>query len=150
MIVFWSEGSRTRPSTGPDVGLDYTDEPVPLPPPNVPPPQDGTGNDEDMPGPSGYQDSMVPDENMPYDDTGDDSPDLGGTGGGPFGPGPSGNQGENDPDLPSGEIEFQYGPGGNPSPHYPGGGAAIPVPEDSDSSMELIPDGAFGGANPHP
>ena len=42
MIVFWSEGSRTRPSTSPDVGLDYTDEPVPLPPPNVPPPMDGT------------------------------------------------------------------------------------------------------------
>ena len=146
MIVFWSEGSRTRPPTGPDVGLDYTDEPVPLPPPNVPPPQDGTGNDDDMPGPSGYQDPVVPDENMPYDDPGDDSPDLGGTGGGPFGPGPglSGNQGENDPDLPSGEIEFQYGPGGNPPPHYPGGGASIPVPDDSDSSMEVIPDGAYG------
>ena len=28
MIVFWSEGSRTRPPTSPDVGLDYTDEPV--------------------------------------------------------------------------------------------------------------------------
>ena len=65
MIVFWSEGSRTRPSTSPDVGLDYTDEPVPLPPPNVPPPMDGTGNDDDMPGPSGYQDPVVPDENMP-------------------------------------------------------------------------------------
>ena len=59
--------------------------------------------------------TVVPDENMPYDDPGDNSPDLGGTGGGPFGPGPgpSGNQGEKDPDLPSGEIEFQYGPGGN-------------------------------------
>ena len=88
MIVFWSEGSRTRPPTSPDVGLDYTDEPVPLPPPNEPPPQDGTGNDDDMPGPSGYQDPVVPDENMPYDDPGDDSPNLGGNGGGPFGPGP--------------------------------------------------------------
>ena len=146
MIVFWSEGSRTRPSTGPDVGLDYTDEPVPLPPPNVPPPQDGTGNDDDMPGPSGYQDPVVPDEDMPYDDPGHDPPDLGGTGGGPFGPGPgpSGSQGVNDPDLPSGEIEFQYGPGGNPPPHYPGGGASVPVPDDSDSSMELIPDGVYG------
>ena len=76
MIVFWSEGSRTRPSTGPDVGLDYTDEPVPFPPPNVPPLLDGTGND-DEPGPSGCQDPVVPDENMPYDDPGDDSPDLG-------------------------------------------------------------------------
>ena len=71
MIVFWSERSRTRPSTGPDVGLDCTDEPVPLPPPNVSPPQDGTGNDDDMPGPSGYQDPVLPDENMPYDDPGD-------------------------------------------------------------------------------
>ena len=88
MIVFWSEGARTRPSTGPDVGLDYTDEPVPFPPPNVPPLQDGTSNDDDMPGPLGYQDPVVPDESMPYDDPGDDSPDLGGTGGGPFGPGP--------------------------------------------------------------
>ena len=107
MIVFWSEGSRTRPRTSPDVGLDYTDEPVPLPPPSGPPPQDGTGNDDDMPGPSGYQDPVVPDENMPYDDPGDDSPILGGNGGGPFGPGsgPSGSQGGNDPDLPSGEVE---------------------------------------------
>ena len=89
---------------------------------------------------------IVPDEDMPYDDPGDDSPDLGGTGGGPFGPGPGppGNQGGNDPDLPPDEIEFQYGPGGNPPPHYPGGGASIPVPDDSDSSMELIPDGAYG------
>ena len=39
--------------------------------------QDGTGNDEDMPGPSGCQDPVVPDENMPHDDPGDDSPDLG-------------------------------------------------------------------------
>ena len=146
MIVFWSEGSRTRPPTSPDVGLDYTDEPVPLPPPNGPPPQDGTGNDDDMPGPSGYQDPVVFDENMPYDDPGDDSPNLERTGGGPFGPGPGppGNQGGSDPDLPSGEIEFHYGPGGNPPPHYPGGGAAVPVPDDSDSSIELIPDGAYG------
>ena len=136
----------SKPSTGPDVGLDYTDEPVPLPPPNVPPPQDGTGDDHDMPGPSGYQDPVVPHKTMPYDDPGDDPPDLGGTGGGPFGPGPGppGNQGGNDSDLPSGEIEFQYGPGGNPPPHYPGGGVSVPVPEDSDSSMELIPDGTYG------
>ena len=78
MIVFWSEGTKTRPSTSPDVGLDYTDEPVPLPPPDVPPQTDGTGNDDDTPGPSGYQDPVVPDENMPYGDPGDDSPDLGG------------------------------------------------------------------------
>ena len=142
MIVFWSESTVTRPLTSPNVGLDYTDEPVPLPPPSAPPPQD----DDDLPGPSGYQDPYVPDEIMPYDDLGDDPPDLGGTGGGPFGPGPgpNGQPGGQDGDLPSGEIEFQYGPGGNPPPHYPGGGSAIPVPDDSDSSMELIPDGAYG------
>ena len=74
MIVFWNEGSGSRPSTGPDVGLDYTDEAVPLPPPSAPPPQDGAGDDDDMPGPSGYQDPVVPDET---DDPGDDPPDLG-------------------------------------------------------------------------
>ena len=78
----------TRPLNSPNVGLDYTDEPVPLPPPSAPPPQDGAGNDDDIPGPSGYQDPYVPDEIMPHDDLGDDPPDLGGTGGGPFGPGP--------------------------------------------------------------
>ena len=41
------------------------------------------------------------------------------------GPGPSGQPGGQDGDLPSGEIEFQYGPGGHPPPHYPGGGSAI-------------------------
>ena len=73
-----------------------------------PPPQDGAGNDDDIPGPSGYQDPYVPDEIMPYDDLGDDPPDLGGTGGGPFGPGPgpNGQPGGQDGDLPSGEIEF--------------------------------------------
>ena len=87
MIVFWSESTVTRPLNSPNVGLDYTDEPVPLPPPSAPPPQDGAGNDDDIPGPSGYQDPYVPDEIMPHDDLGDDPPDLGGTGGGPFGPG---------------------------------------------------------------
>ena len=83
---------------------------------------------------------------LPYDDPGDDPRDLGGTGGGPLGPGPGppGTQGGNDSDLPSGEIEFQYGPGGNPPPHYPGGGVSVTVPEDSDSSMELIPGEAYG------
>ena len=33
---------------------------------------------------------------------------------------------------------------GNPPPYYPGGGAAAPVPDNSDSSKELIPDGAYG------
>ena len=146
MIIFWSEDLVSRPSIVPNMGLDYTDEPVPLPPPNVPPPQDGIGNDDDMPGPSDYQDPYIPDEIMPYDDPGDDPPDLGGTGGGPFGPGPGppGHQGGNDSDLPSGEIDFQYGYGGNPPPYYPGGGSAIPVSDDNDSSMELIPDGAYG------
>ena len=43
MNVFWNEGSRAKPSVGPDVGFDLTDEPVPFPSPNVPP--DGTGDD---------------------------------------------------------------------------------------------------------
>ena len=41
MIVFWNESSSKRLSSKPDVGLDYTDEPVPLPPP--------TGSPEDSP-----------------------------------------------------------------------------------------------------
>ena len=59
MIVFWNEGSLSKTSVGPDVGLDCTDEPVPLPPLNVPPGGgNGTNGDEDsagsfrLPGPS--------------------------------------------------------------------------------------------------
>ena len=77
MIVIWNESSSKRPSPKPDVGLDYTDEPVPLPPPTGPPedsPENG-GNDG-VQGPPGYQDPDVPEVGMPGDD--DDTPDLGG------------------------------------------------------------------------
>ena len=47
------------------------------------------------------------------------------------------------PPEPLDGIEIQCGPGHTP-PHCPGGGVAIPVPEDSGSSMELIPDGSYG------
>ena len=81
MIVFWNESSSKRPSSKPDVGLDYTDEPVPLPPPTGPPEDSPeNGGDDGMQGPPGYQDPDVPDIGMPSDD--DDTPDLGGTGSG--------------------------------------------------------------------
>ena len=127
MVVFWNEGSMAKPSVGPDVGLDYTDEPVPPPPP----------------GPSGYQDPVVLDDDMLQDGNG--SSRSGRTRGGPLGPGPGPpyDPGGDSPDLPSGDIDFQHTPGGNPPPHYPGGGASVPVPDDSDSSMELTPDQGF-------
>ena len=76
MIVFWNESSSRRPSSKPDVGLDYTDEPVPLPPPTGPPEDSPeNGGDDGMQGPPGYQDPDVPDVGMPGDD--DDAPDLG-------------------------------------------------------------------------
>ena len=36
MIVLWNESSSKEPFSKPDVSLDYTDEPVPFPSPNVP------------------------------------------------------------------------------------------------------------------
>ena len=50
MIVFWNESSSKKPSSKPDVGLDYTDEPVPLPPPAWPP-EDFPGMEETTGGP---------------------------------------------------------------------------------------------------
>ena len=77
MIVFWNESSSKRPSPKPDVGLDYTDEPVPLPPPTGSPEDSPeNGGYDGMQGPPGYQDPDVPDAGMPGDD--DDTPDLGG------------------------------------------------------------------------
>ena len=82
MIVFWNESSSKKPSSKPDVRLDYTDEPVPLRPPAWPP-DDFPGNegDDGMQGPPGYQDPDVADVSMPPGDD-DDSPDLGGMGSG--------------------------------------------------------------------
>ena len=45
-------------------------------------------------------------------------------------------------DLPSDGIELQYGPGGFP-PDYPGSGVMVPVPGDSVSSAEMIPDEGY-------
>ena len=105
MIVFWNESSPKKPSSKPDVGLDYTDEPVPLPPPAWPPEDSpGNGGDDGMQGPPGYQDPDVPHAGMPGDD--DDAPDLGGTGSGGLPPAPRtpGYPGGQPPDLPSDGI----------------------------------------------
>ena len=76
----------------------------------------------------------------------DDSPDPGGTESGIMVPVPatSGYPGEPPHDLLSDGIELQYGPGGFP-PHYPGSGGKImaPVPDDSESSTEMISDGGY-------
>ena len=80
MIVFRNENSSKKPSSKPDVSLDYMGEPVPSPSPDVPPggfPGDGGDGTQ---GPPGYQDPDVPDDGMPP--TNDDSADLGGTGSG--------------------------------------------------------------------
>ena len=77
MIVFWNESSSKKPSSKPDVGLDYTDEPVPLPPPTwTLEDSPGNGGDDGMQGTPGYQDPDAPDVGTPGDD--DDTPDLGG------------------------------------------------------------------------
>ena len=44
------------------------------------------------------------------------------------------------PDLPSDGIELQYGPGGFP-PRYPGSGSLVPVPDDADPAVAVVPDG---------
>ena len=78
MIVFWNESSSKKPSSKPDVGLDYTDEPVPTPSPDVPPGGfPGDRGDDGTQRPPGYQDPDVPDDGMLPGD--DDSPDLGGS-----------------------------------------------------------------------
>ena len=60
IIVFWNESfSGSRIKTGPDVGLDFTDQPAPVPPG---PPQPADDDDLDCPG---YAD---PHGEMPVDD----------------------------------------------------------------------------------
>ena len=85
-----------------------------------------------MQGPPGYQDPDAPDVGMPCDDD-DDTPDLGGTGSGGLPP-------QLPPDLSSDGIELQYGPGGFP-PHYPGSRTLVPVPDDAEPAVAVIPDG---------
>ena len=98
-----------------------------------------------MQGPPGYQDPDVPDVGMPGDD--DDTPDLGGAGSGslPPAPGAPGYPGQQPPpDLP-----LQYGSGGFP-PHYPGGGTLIPVPDNAEPAVAVIPDGGDDDDDDHP
>ena len=102
MVVFWNESTGSGSKKGPDVGLDFTDQPAPSPhvpqqPPITP------GDDLDYPG---YDDPHV---DMPVDD--EDMP-------------PPNSAPE--PDLNDDPIEL--GSGGNPPPHPPGGGTHVPVP----------------------
>ena len=102
MVVFWNESTGSGSKKGPDVGLDFTDQPAPSPqvpqqPPVTP------GDDLDYPG---YDDPHV---DMPVDD--EDMP-------------PPNSAPE--PDLNDDPIEL--GSGGNPPPHPPGGGTHVPVP----------------------
>ena len=124
MIVFWNETKGSVARTGPDVGLDFTDQPAPAP---DMPPQPPAGKDEvDRPG---YDD---PHGDMPVDDE-----DM---------PPPHGQHPE--PDLDDDPIELDTG--GDPPSQPPGGGAQVPVPggehDDSDLDMPLDPDDA--GDNP--
>ena len=93
MIVFWNESSSKRPSPKPDVGLDYTDEPVPLPP---------------------CTDRV--------------SGRL------------SRERRRRRHARTSDGIELQYGPGGFP-PHYPGSGTLVPVPDEAEPAVAVVPDG---------
>ena len=64
MIVFWHETKGSVACTGPDVGLDFTDQPAPAP---DMPPQPPAGEDEvDHPGyDDPHGDMPVDDEDMP-------------------------------------------------------------------------------------
>ena len=113
------KGSAAR--RGPDVGLDFTDQPAPAPELPQPPANDENG---DYPG---YED---PHADMPVDD--EDMP-------------PQSQQRE--PDLDDDPIEL--GSGGNPPPAPPGGGTLVPVPDgdDDDLDMPFDPDNN-GGDDP--
>ena len=117
MVVFWNESAGSGSKKGPDVGLDFTDQPAPSP--HVPQQPPATpGDDMDYPG---YADPHV---DMPVDD--EDMP-------------PPNSAPE--PDLNDDPIEL--GSGGNPPPHPPGSGIHVPVPGgdgDEDLDMPHYPD----------
>ena len=117
MVVFWNESAGSGSKKGPDVGLDFTDQPAPSP--HVPQQPPATpGDDLDYPG---YDDPHV---DMPVDD--EDMP-------------PPNSAPE--PDLDDDPIEL--GSGGNPPPHPPGSGIHVPVPGgdgDEDLDMPHYPD----------
>ncbi|CAE7374757.1 Cpr [Symbiodinium natans] len=125
LIVFWNEIGPPRKRRGPDVSLDFTDQPVPdAPPPGVPP---GTSSGDDPENPLG---------------------------GGPPGPVP-GYQDYHDTPVPGDmswdEEETQRGPSG-PGPDGPPDGAAIPIDVDGDDGGNPPGQGAFppGGGPPGP
>ena len=125
LIVFWNESKGPVARRGPDVGLDFTDQPAPAP--AQPPQPPAAGEDVDYPG---YDD---PHGDMPVDDE-----DM---------PPPTSQQPE--PDLDDDPIELHNG--GDPPSQPPGGGALVLVPEgdhdDSDLDMPLDTDG-HGGDRP--
>ena len=108
MIVFWNEANGSAARRGPDVGLDFTDQPAPAPELPQPPANDENG---DYPG---YED---PHADMPVDD--EDMP-------------PQSQQPE--PDLNDDPIEL--GSGCNPPPAPAGGGTFVPVPDGDDDDLD--------------
>ena len=142
MIVFWNEGSSVRKIGTPDVGLDYTDQPVPSDPSGPPPlPLQG----ETPPGvPPGYQDPYVPDQ--PPEDGGD-----------PSGSGPSHPPGgapqvsiHHNPDIDSDEeLPLDMTGHDDYPPPPPGGvqigGNTVPiVPDDADEELLMDVSGSPG------
>ena len=113
MAIFWNESKGSGSKKGPDVGLDFTDQPAPSP--HVPPQPPATpGDDMDYPG---YDDPHV---DMPVDD--EDIP-------------PQNSAPE--PDLNDDPIELSSG--GNPLPHPPGSGVQVPVPGgDGDEDLDTL------------
>ena len=122
MIVFWNEAKGSAARRGPDVGLDFTDQPAPAPEIPQPPANDENG---DYPG---YDD---PHADMPVDD--EDMP-------------PQSQQPE--PDLDDDPIEL--GSGGPPPPAPPGGGAFVPVPDGDDDDLDMPFDPDDHGGNDPP
>ena len=109
MIVFWSESGRYVRRTGPDVGLDFTDQPVPA--------YDENGDDGTYPG---YDDPVT--DEMPVDD--EDMPP----------PVPVGSDLDNAPvELQVGGGPPPHPPGGGSSVPVPGGDAADPDLDDFES-----------------
>ena len=123
MVVFWNESTGSGSKKGPDVGLDFTDQPAPSPhvpqqPPVTP------GDDMDYPG---YDDPHV---DMPVDDEDMPSPNS-----------------APEPDLNDDPIEL--GSGGNPPPHPPGSGTHVPVPGgDGDEDLDMPHDPDADGGHP--
>ena len=126
MIVFWNETKGSVARTGPDVGLDFTDQPAPAP---DMPPQPPAGEDEV--GHPGYDD---PHGDMPVDDE-----DM---------PPPQGQHGEQDLDDDPSELDT----GGDPPSQPPGGGTQVLVPggEHDDSDLDMFLDSDETGGNPPP